>query len=139
MIPLVDFVAGMKLHEPRWIDAAHWPSGNDPSPCQMLSDVRHTAYVLTSGIKRVRVNVESTVLSVSEDEVALPRIGPGPFMESASRHQAAQQRNLRVRYGDVQIVVVSSLPSQQSVYSPTTVDVDLKPALFEEIEQLNDG
>jgi hypothetical protein len=84
------------------------------------------------------VNVETTLASVSEDEVALPRIGLGPLMESASRHQAAQQWNLRVRYGDVQIIMVSSLLSQQSVYSPTTVDVDLKPALFEEIEQLND-
>ncbi|HEU4893797.1 MAG TPA: hypothetical protein VFT47_19720 [Vicinamibacterales bacterium] len=104
----------------------------------MLSDVRHTAHVLTGGIKRVRVNVESTAASVSEDEVAFPRINLGPLMESASPHQAAQQRNLRVRYGDVQIVVVSSLLSQQSIYSPTTVDVDLQPALFEEIEQLND-
>jgi len=84
------------------------------------------------------VNVESTVASVSEDEVALRGIALGPLMESASRHQAAQQRNLRVRYGDVQIVVVSSLLSQQSVYSPTTVDVDLKPVPFEEIKQLND-
>ena len=47
-------------------------------------------------------------------------------------------RHLRVRYGDVQIVVVSSLLSQHSVYSPTAVDVDLKPALFEELEQLDD-
>ena len=84
------------------------------------------------------MNVESTVASVSEDEVALPRIALGPLMESASRHQAAQQRNLCVRYGDVQIGVVSSLLSQQSVYSPTTVDVDLKPALLKEFEQLND-
>lgn len=84
------------------------------------------------------MNVDSTVASVSEDEVTLPRIGPGPLMESATRHQAAQQWNLRVRYGDIQIVVVSSLLSQQCVYSPTTVDVDLKPVLFEEIEQLND-
>ena len=104
----------------------------------MLSDVRYTAHVLTSGVKRVRVNIESTVASGSEDEVAFPRIDLGPLMESASPHQAAQQRNLRVRYGDVQIVVVSSLLSQQRIYSPTTVDVDLKPALFEEIEQLND-
>jgi hypothetical protein len=56
----------------------------------MLSDVRHAAYVLTRGIERVRVNVDSTVSSVSEDEVALRRIGLGLLMESASRHQAAQ-------------------------------------------------
>jgi hypothetical protein len=43
-----------------------------------------------------------------------------------------------VRYRDIQIVVATSLPSEQSVYSPTTVDVDVKPALFEEVEQVND-
>jgi hypothetical protein len=43
----------MKLDEPRWIDATHWRSGNDPSACQVLSGVRHTAYVFTGGIKRV--------------------------------------------------------------------------------------
>jgi hypothetical protein len=52
-IPFVDFVAGMKLDKPRWIDATHWRSGNDPNPCQVLSGVRQTACVFSRGIKRV--------------------------------------------------------------------------------------
>jgi hypothetical protein len=139
MILFIDVVASMEPHQPCWIDAAHRSSGNDPGPRQVLSGVRHAAHILTSGIKRVRVDVESTVASVREDEIALPRVGLGLFMKSARRHQMTQQRHMRVRYRNVQIVVASSLLSQQSVYSPTAVDVDLKPALFEELEQLDDA
>src|SRR5262245_2164713 len=108
----------MELHEPRWIDAAHRSSGNGPSPGQVLSGVRHATEVRTSGIKRVRVDVESTVASIGKDEVTFPRIGLGPLMESASRHQAAQAWHLLVRYGDVQVAVASSLLAQQSVDGP---------------------
>jgi hypothetical protein len=136
---IVDLVTRMKLHEPRWIDTAHRSARNDSSPGQVLSGVRHAAYVLASGINGVGVNVESTVASICKDEVALPRVDLGLLMESASGHQAAQERHLPMRYGDVQIVVASSLVSEQRVYGPTTVDIDLKPALFEEVEQFNDA
>ena len=43
-----------------------------------------------------------------------------------------------MRDRDVQIVVTPSLLSQQRVYSPPAVDMDFQPALFEEVEQLND-
>jgi hypothetical protein len=138
IIAFVHRVPSVKFHEPHRIDAAHGSSGNHPSSRQVLGGVRDAADILPSGIKRVRVNVESTLGSVNEDEVALPRIGLGPLLESATRHQVAQQPHLRVRYRDIQIVVATSLPSEQSVYSPTTVDVDDKPALFEEVEQVND-
>jgi hypothetical protein len=109
----------MKLYEPYWIDAVHRSFGNHACPCQVLSGVKHAAQVLTSSIKRVRMDVESTAARVGEDEVALPRIGPRLLIKSASCHQTTQQRYLRVRYGDVQITVVSSPLSQQSVYRPT--------------------
>lgn len=42
-----------------------------------------------------------------------------------------------MRHGDVEIVVGSSLLSQKSVYGPTTVNVDLKPVFFEQVEELD--
>jgi hypothetical protein len=128
----------MELHEPRWIDAAHSSSGNDPSPGQMLSGVGHAAHVLAGGIKGVGVNVESTIARARKNEVAFARVVAGPLMESASRHQVASKRHPRMRYSDVQVVMASSLLPEQSVHGPTTVDINLDPTLFEEVEQLDD-
>jgi hypothetical protein len=43
-----------------------------------------------------------------------------------------------MRYSDVQVVMASSLLPEQSVHGPTTVDINLDPTLFEEVEQLDD-
>jgi hypothetical protein len=123
MIPFIDFVAGMEFHEPCWSDAADGSSGNDSSSGQVLSVVRHAADVLAGGVKRIGVNVKATLARVREDEVAFPRIGLEPLMEPASRHQTAQARHLLVPYSHVQIVVISDLPTEQSINRPTAVDV----------------
>src|SRR5437667_8330691 len=96
MICFVHLVTGVELYQPRRIDTADCASANHASPGQVLSDVGHAADVVASGIKSVRVDVESMADCIHENEVALPRIGLGPLMEPAILHQAALKRHLPV-------------------------------------------
>ena len=56
---------------------------------QLLSDVGHAADVVASGIKDVGVDVQATANGINENEIALPRTGLAPLMESKLLHQAA--------------------------------------------------
>jgi hypothetical protein len=103
----------------------------------MLADGRHSVDIVACVVEYVGVGVEikSVPIVIGKNKIAFPSpieggLGIRELLTTlASRHVLVGQR-------DIEIVVNPSLSPQQSVYGPTSINVDCYAGLLQESNQV---
>jgi len=135
-IKVIEFVTRVELHEPFRRYASHRVSADHSSAGQVLAAVRHPAHVVARCIERVRVNVKTPASVVGQNEVAFPAIVAVLLAKPSRAEERAKAGHLGMRHSNVEVIMRPGLLSEESIHSPSAINMDFQAVLFQEVDEI---